>query len=230
MAQWSPETGLLAVEHILGEVGLHGFTKHPLADSTPLLESQRQARRQGYEFRIEQRDAQGAVRQRVAGADIDQHALFDVGHGRLVRTLRAGAGAFHRVPQVELVLQAKADVTFPGVVHHVSSKVDTESGTVEVTIRVEDAPQLVRSGSFVGVKMIRTRNATAAWLPREAVILGPRGAHVFVVEDGVAHRREITPGAQERGRLEVVSGLEAGEQVVLTGHGGLEDGERVEPE
>ena len=131
--------------------------------------------------------------------------------------------------EVELVLQAKADVTFPGVVHHVSSKVDTESGTVEITIRVEDAPELVRSGSFVGVKMIRTHNATAAWLPREAVILGPRGAHVFVVEDGIAHRREITPGAQERGRLEVASGLEAGEQVVLTGHGGLEDGERVQP-
>jgi membrane fusion protein (multidrug efflux system) len=131
--------------------------------------------------------------------------------------------------EVELVLQAKDDLTFPGVVHHVSSKVDPDSGTVEITIRVEHAPAVVRSGSFVGVKMIRTRNATAAWLPREAVILGPRGAHVFVVESGVAHRREIKSGAQERGRLEIVEGLEANEQVVLTGHAGLDDGDRVEP-
>jgi membrane fusion protein (multidrug efflux system) len=130
--------------------------------------------------------------------------------------------------EVELVLQARDDVAFPGVVRHVSSKVDPESGTVEITIEVADPPAQVRSGSFVGVKMIRTRNATATWLPREAVIRGPRGAHVFVVDDGVAHRREVVLGAEENGRLEIADGLEAGEQVVLSGHGGLDDGAAVE--
>jgi membrane fusion protein (multidrug efflux system) len=129
--------------------------------------------------------------------------------------------------EVELVLQARDDVTFPGVVRHVSSKVDPESGTVEITIEVKDAPAQVRSGSFVSVRMVRTRNANATWLPREAVIRGPRGAHVFVVEDSVAHRREVVLGAEEGGKLEIAEGLEASEQVVLSGHGGLDDGESV---
>jgi membrane fusion protein (multidrug efflux system) len=130
--------------------------------------------------------------------------------------------------EVELVLQARDDVAFPGVVRHVSSKVDQESGTVEITIEVADPPAQVRSGSFVGVKMVRTRNATATWLPREAVIRGPRGAHVFVVDKGVAHRREVVLGAEENGRLELAEGVEAGEKVVLSGHGGLHDGDSVD--
>jgi membrane fusion protein (multidrug efflux system) len=130
--------------------------------------------------------------------------------------------------EVELVLQARDDVVFPGVVRHVSSKVDPESGTVETTIEVTDPPAPVRSGSFVGVKMVRTRNAAAAWVPREAVIRGPRGAHVFVVEAGVARRREVVLGAEENGRQELAEGVEAGEQVVLSGHGGLRDGDAVE--
>lgn len=129
--------------------------------------------------------------------------------------------------EVELVLQARDDVAFPGVVRHVSSKVDPESGTVEITIEVADPPAQVRSGSFVGVKMVRTRNPDARWLPREAVIRGPRGAHVFVVEDGVARRREVVLGAEENGKQEIAEGLDAGEEVVLSGHGGLEDGEAV---
>lgn len=131
--------------------------------------------------------------------------------------------------EVELVLQARDHVVFTGVVHHVSSKVDPESGTVEVTIRVDAPPTVVRSGSFVDVKLVRTRNAAATWLPREAVIQGPRGAHVFVVEDGIAHRREVTVASEERGRLAIAEGLDAGEQVVLSGHDGLQDGDRVEP-
>ncbi len=130
--------------------------------------------------------------------------------------------------EVELVLQARDDVAFPGVVRHVSSKVDPESGTVEITIEVTEAPAEVRSGSFVGVKMVRTRNADARWLPREAVIRGPRSAHVFVVEKGVAHRREVVLGAEENGKLEIAEGLEAGEEIVVSGHGGLDDGQAVE--
>jgi len=137
--------------------------------------------------------------------------------------------ALHVAPgrAVELVLQAKPDVEFAGTVRRVSSKVDAESGTVKITIAVDAAPPEVRSGSFVGVKMIRTESPRAKWVPREAVIRGPRASWVFTVDGDVAHRREVVTGAEQGARVEIVQGLEVGERVVRSGHGNLADGDAV---
>lgn len=129
---------------------------------------------------------------------------------------------------VDLVLQAAPDITFTGEVQRIASVVDTASGTVEVRIAVEDVPEHVRSGSFVTVRMIRQHHKAAKLLPRDAVVIGPRGAHVFVVTHGVAKRRMVELGDTERGRVHVTAGLEADEQVVLSGHGALEDGQAVD--
>jgi hypothetical protein len=51
---------------------------------------------------------------------------------------------------------------------------------------------------------------------------------VFVVEDGVAHTRLVTTGRRRKDGVEVLSGLNAGEKVVLPLPPGLQDGARVE--
>ncbi len=129
---------------------------------------------------------------------------------------------------VDVVLQANPDVKFEGTVQRIASVVDTASGTVEVRIAVDDAPDDVRSGSFVTVRMIRQRHEAAMLLPRDAVVIDARGAHVFVVADGVARRKTVKLGDTERGRVHVLEGLEADEQVVLAGQGALEDGQAVD--
>ncbi len=129
--------------------------------------------------------------------------------------------------EVELTLQAKSDVKFEGSVRRIASVVDLASGTVEVTIEVKNAPAVVRSGSFVGVHMIREQHLDVCLLPRDAVVVDHQGSHVFVVEDGIATRRAVTLGPTERGRVHVVDGLECSESVVLAGHGALQDGAAV---
>jgi hypothetical protein len=51
---------------------------------------------------------------------------------------------------------------------------------------------------------------------------------VFVVEDGVAHTRLVTTGRRTRDAVEVLSGLNVGEKVVLPVPAGFHDGARVE--
>jgi hypothetical protein len=51
---------------------------------------------------------------------------------------------------------------------------------------------------------------------------------VFVVEDGVAHTRLVTTGRRSSASAEVLSGLNAGEKVVLPVPAGLQDGAKVE--
>ncbi len=130
--------------------------------------------------------------------------------------------------EATLVLQAKTDVTFTGAVKRVASVVDVKSGTVEVTIEVSEPPAQVRSGSFVGIRLLREQHEDACLVPREAVVVDHQGEHVYVVQDGVARRRTVTVGATESGRSQILEGLEADESVVIAGHGALQDGAKVD--
>jgi multidrug efflux pump subunit AcrA (membrane-fusion protein) len=51
---------------------------------------------------------------------------------------------------------------------------------------------------------------------------------VFVVEDGAVHTRLVTTGRRTGAAVEVLSGLNAGEKVVLPVPVGLQDGAKVE--
>ncbi|MGB5494101.1 MAG: efflux transporter periplasmic adaptor subunit, partial [Sedimenticolaceae bacterium] len=59
----------------------------------------------------------------------------------------------------------------------------------------------------------------------------PYGDSVFVIEDNegqtTVSRRQIETGKSRAGRVAVVSGLQAGEQVVSAGHNKLRNGQRV---
>jgi len=51
---------------------------------------------------------------------------------------------------------------------------------------------------------------------------------VFVIKDGLAHQREVQPGLRNDGWLEILSGLNAGEVVVIEGQTQLRDGQPVD--
>jgi multidrug efflux pump subunit AcrA (membrane-fusion protein) len=55
-----------------------------------------------------------------------------------------------------------------------------------------------------------------------------RKSHVFLIENERAHYTEIQTGIEEEGLVEVVSGLNPGDQVVLLGQNNLKDSMLVE--
>ena len=51
--------------------------------------------------------------------------------------------------------------------------------------------------------------------------------HVFVASDNVAEKRAVTLGLEEGEYVEALSGVAAGETVIVAGQGGLKDGSPV---
>jgi membrane fusion protein (multidrug efflux system) len=64
-------------------------------------------------------------------------------------------------------------------------------------------------------------------LPVGAVLGGQGSQAVFVVDDNTAVRRTVTTGLTSQGRIEIVSGLDEGDQVVVVGNNSLRDGMTV---
>ena len=128
---------------------------------------------------------------------------------------------------VQLRLDAADEVYFAGRISQICPIVDTSTGTVKVTVEATDPPKQVRPGSFVTVNIVRETHPAALLLPREAVLRELQKAHVYVAADDVAEKRAVTLGLEEGDLIEVISGVEAGDRVIVTGQGGLKDGSAV---
>lgn len=128
---------------------------------------------------------------------------------------------------VRLTLRATEEIRFDGRIRQISPVVDTATGTVKVTVEAVRPPESVRPGAFVAVDIVRSTRPAATVLPREAVLRELQTSHVFVAEKGVAKKRAVTLGIEEGERVEVLSGVKAGEQVIVAGQGGLKDGAAI---
>jgi membrane fusion protein (multidrug efflux system) len=129
---------------------------------------------------------------------------------------------------VRIRLKSADAVEFRGRIRQISPVVDTATGTVKVTIEATRPPAAVRPGSFVTIDIVRETRPQAIRVPREAVVRELRDAAVFVASGGRnAQRRAVTTGLEEGDWIEIVSGVRAGEQVIIAGQGGLKDGSPI---
>jgi membrane fusion protein (multidrug efflux system) len=132
------------------------------------------------------------------------------------------------VPEALAGRSAGEDVGFRGRVRDISPVVDPKTGTVKVTVEVIDRSANVRPGAFVRVEIETDRRSDAVLVPKLAIVKEGGRDFLFVAADGVAEKRAVELGYTRGGAIEVVSGVAAGERVIVAGHTTLEDGETVD--
>jgi len=136
----------------------------------------------------------------------------------LLGSVRAGS-------DVEVELEALGK-TLPARVSEVVPAVDAASRAFLVKIDLPNLPGL-RSGLF-GRARFRTQARQVLAIPAEAVIERGQVRSVFVVEAGRARSRLIALGERRGDRVEVLTGLAAGETIASPAPPALADGRRVE--
>ncbi len=142
------------------------------------------------------------------------------------------------VPEALASRSASEDVGFRGRVRDISPVVDPKTGTVKVTVEVIDRSANVRPGAFVRAEIETDRRSDAVLVPKLAVVKEGGRDFLFVAaanvakkslaDKSVAEKRVVELGYTRGGAIEVVSGVAAGERVIVAGHTTLEDGEMVE--
>jgi RND family efflux transporter MFP subunit len=115
---------------------------------------------------------------------------------------------------------------FKGKLQFVDSVVDTASGVVKAKAHFKNEDEKLWPGAFVEVQQVLREVKDAVVVPQVAVVYGARGASVYVVENGKAVVRPVKV-LQPQGAEVAVSGLEAGETVVLEGKQNLRPGSAV---
>ena len=96
-------------------------------------------------------------------------------------------------------------------------------------VLVDNEGDMLRPGMSAEVALVVSETAAAVLLQRDAVVEDREKRLVYVVLGDAVEVREVDLGADERGRVEILSGVDVGELVVVAGQASLADGERVEP-
>lgn len=120
-----------------------------------------------------------------------------------------------------LQIDALAGPPIIATVSRVSPVIDPVSGTFKVTIEISDPERHIKPGMFARIGIVYDSRQNALQVPRSALLEQLGQSSVFVVEDGVAVRKDVETGFADRGRIEIVSGLDDQDEVIVVGQLGL---------
>lgn len=122
--------------------------------------------------------------------------------------------------------------TLTGIIQLVSPIVDPNTGTLKVTIQLDDYPKNVRPGDFSEVHMITDQHQGALLVPSTAIIEERGQNFVYVVQQAKqktkAKKIEVSTGFVMATETEIISGLSPDDKVIVKGQRGLNDDVLVE--
>lgn len=129
---------------------------------------------------------------------------------------------------VSLTVDSSPGRSFAGEIARISPVIDPASGTFRVTCEFRDGSGALKPGMFGRIGVVYAQRDNALTVSREALIEGDGATAVFVIRDGKARRVPVELGMLNGGLVEILQGVEEGDQVVTTGKVTLRDGVDVQ--
>lgn len=130
--------------------------------------------------------------------------------------------------EVQAHSAAYSDQLFRGTVTSIDTRVDPVSRTVTVRSLIDNADGHLRAGMFMTVSLLK-EDIRSLVVPEEAIVPERSKQYVWVVAaDGLAEMREVRTGRRRPGQIEILDGLEAGENVIVEGTQKARQGQAVQ--
>jgi len=124
-------------------------------------------------------------------------------------------------------VDAMPEMSFDAHIVRISPTIDIRNGTFRATVYINNEDGLLAPGMFGRFDIAYEQHVDALIIPVAALVNEDNQTVVYVVEEGAAIRRTIQTGIRSGEYVEVLSGLDQHERIVVTGQGSLRDGSRV---
>ncbi len=124
---------------------------------------------------------------------------------------------------------AGPDGDIPGTVTVVSPAVDPSTTTVEVWVKAANPGEKLKPGATVHVSIIAETIQNTLIVQSSALLNADDGGQkvMVVIDNKTARERRVSVGVRQGDRVQILSGLQEGDQVVTSGGLGLEDKAKV---
>ena len=128
---------------------------------------------------------------------------------------------------IKIKVDAFPEDSFEGRVYAIDPRLDVVGRSLLVRAMVPNRDQRLRPGLFARVTVLLQLKEDALSVPEQAIVPQGESQFVFKIVDGKAKLTKVKIGTRREGRVEIVEGLTAGDQVVTAGQLKIRDGSPV---
>jgi RND family efflux transporter MFP subunit len=130
--------------------------------------------------------------------------------------------------KADLVLAEFPGRKFQGKLVRTADAINVTTRTLLIEVDVDNPTGTLLTGSYAEVHLKAPTPASTFILPVNTLLFRSEGLHVGIVKDGKVSIIPVTPGHDFGNDIEIVSGLQADDQVVLNPPDSLVSGEEVQ--
>ena len=143
-----------------------------------------------------------------------------------VSVLSSAVAQVRRGQTVRFSVESLPKRIFLGTVSSIGAQVDSTTGTVPVTIQISNTGRLLKDDTIATGQIVVKHIPDALLAPKSAVLTDPASNEASVVvvgQDNIAHARPVKTGLTIGERVQITSGVHAGERVITSGGYALPD-------
>lgn len=174
----------------------------------------------------------------VSARDIKLGQHLGVGQVAFRITDTSDLVAYLQIPQTELAkfaagytatlsVASMPGTEFPATIVRISPTIDVRNGTFRATAVIDNTTGDLAPGMFGRFTIAYEKHANALLIPAHALLNDDEQTSVYVVSNGEVVRRMVETGIESGSSIEVLSGLQEDDLIVVVGHSSLRDGSRV---
>jgi len=128
---------------------------------------------------------------------------------------------------VEIIVDTYPGITFKGKISTINPMVDPISRAFKVKVRIPNGDHQLKPGMFARVKIYPKIHRDALIVPFKSVVRRGGNTAVFIADGDIVSLRAVTEGITNEREIEIIDGLQEGEEIVIEGHHGMADRTKV---
>lgn len=118
---------------------------------------------------------------------------------------------------VEITVPAFPGLMFQGKLQYIGDILKEETRTITVRTEIENRGLRLKPGMFASLRIVLDEQSRALVVPESAVLDDGGDKILFIKKDGAFHPRVVTLGSKIDGFVEVLQGVDEGDEVVTAG-------------
>jgi membrane fusion protein (multidrug efflux system) len=129
--------------------------------------------------------------------------------------------------RIEIIADALPGTRFEGQIYAIDPAVDVNGRAIRVKATLSNEAGRLRPGLLARIT-VKGSPRTAVTIPESALVSRGSDFLVYKADNGKAKETKVLAGRRENGFVEILEGVEVGQQVVIAGQARLRDGADVE--
>jgi RND family efflux transporter MFP subunit len=130
--------------------------------------------------------------------------------------------------KAEVTLDAYGTQKFSGVLEIINPSVSVEARVFQAKIRLDNPDLLLHSGMFAQAKIYTGEIREITAIPRDALISLQDLNYVFILDGESVKQQQVQTGAVMDDMVEIISGLQLGQSIIVSDVSKLKDRDRVQ--